>query len=817
MKHRLEDYPGAGELTLWYEKPAHTDYKGWEQQALPIGNGYMGAKVFGGIRREQIQFNEKTLWTGGPGTPGYALGCTRDDNGQAMHEIQNMLAAGENEAAEKAMRGLQGSEAGLGAYQNFGTMFFDFPGLRERSCRQYRRTLDLRTAVSCVSFAHKGLRHTRTCFMSYPDHVFVAKFDADGSEKISFRFWVESAQKGKCRVKGADTLLLSGSPRGCVGGKDSPDANNLRYAAAFQIVVNGGTVKPHGEDSLVVSEADSAVLYLCAQTDYEDQFPHYRSGIDPVPQALQRVQVAAEKGYEALYQAHLADYQALFDRVEIQVGQEEETSLPTDKLLKKYKKGRQSRLLEMLYFQYGRYLLIASSRVGSLPANLQGVWNAKNNPAWQSDYHLNVNLQMNYWLAHTTNLSETTLPLLRYLQAMRKPGRIVAAKYAGVGERLANGEPDPSKPTGWMAHTQTSPMGMVGPGSDWRWGWAPANGAWMLQNAYDCYTFSGDVTLLAKEIYSMMEECARLWTQLLIFDAKSGRMVSSPSFSPENGPVTAGDTYDQELVWQLYTDVLDAARVLAENGWEGLQDQALLETIRKQLPLLKPLQVGKWGQIKEWFFEDQWPDRGFKTKKVQNHHRHMSHLLGLYPGSHITAQTPEYRHAARVSIEDRGDGGTGWSKAMKICAWARLLDGNHSYKMLGELLRHSTLDNLWDTHPPFQIDGNFGAAAGIAEMLLQSHAGVIQLLPALPDAWATGSFRGLVARGNFVIDLAWQEKKLVEGSIHARAGGACKLSYPGIHTVHILDQNGTPAAFAVLDADTIVLDTKQGMSYSIRR
>ena len=247
----------------------------------------------------------------------------------------------------------------------------------------------------------------------------------------------------------------------------------------------------------------------------------------------------------------------------------------------------------MLYFQYGRYLLIASSRVGSLPANLQGVWNAKNNPAWQSDYHLNVNLQMNYWPAHTTNLSETTLPLLRYLQAMRKPGRIVAAKYAGVGERLANGEPDPSKPTGWMAHTQTSPMGMVGPGSDWRWGWAPANGAWMLQNAYDCYTFSGDVTLLAKEIYPMMEECARLWTQLLIFDAKSGRMVSSPSFSPENGPVTAGDTYDQELVWQLYTDVLDAARVLAENGWRACRIRRCL----KQFASSCPFKTASGGQM----------------------------------------------------------------------------------------------------------------------------------------------------------------------------------------------------------------------------
>lgn len=817
MKHDREGEQGSNALVLWYERPARTDYKGWEQQALPIGNGYMGAKIFGGIRREQIQFNEKTLWTGGPGTPGYALGNTRDDNGQAMHEIQNMLAAEEYDAAQKAMQRLQGSEAGLGAYQNFGTMFFEFPGLRERSCKQYRRQLDLRTAVSCVSFERKGLRHTRTCFMNYPDNVFVAKFDADGSEKISFRFWVESAQKGSCCLEGTDTLILTGSPRGCVGGKDSPEANNLRYAAAFHIAVSGGTVKPHGQDSLVVSDADSAVVYLCAQTDYEDRFPAYRSGIDPMLQVLQRVQAAAGKGYDALYRAHLADYQELFGRVEINVGQENGTALPTDKLLKRYKKGKASKLLEMLYFQYGRYLLIASSRVGSLPANLQGVWNAKNQPVWQSDYHLNVNLQMNYWPAHTTNLSETALPLVRHLQSLREPGRIVAAKYAGIGERLANGEPDASKATGWMVHTQTSPMGVVGPGSDWRWGWAPANGAWMMQNAYDCFTFSGDVTLLAKEIYPMMEECARLWTQLLIFDAKSGRMVSSPSFSPENGPVTAGDTYDQELVWQLYTDVLDAARRLMESGWEDLPDQALLETVRKQLPLLKPLQVGKWGQIKEWFMEDKWPDRGFKTKNVQRYHRHISHLLGLYPGNHITAKTPEYQHAARVSLEDRGDGGTGWSKAMKICAWARLLDGNHSYKMLGELLKHSTLDNLWDTHPPFQIDGNFGATAGIAEMLLQSHTGCIQLLPALPDAWASGSFKGLVARGNFVVDLVWREKKLVEGKLYARAGGACKLSYPGIHTVHMTDQNGSPVAFAVIDADTIVLDTKKGLSYSLKR
>lgn len=814
MRHEREEEHA---LTLWYEKPARRDYRGWEQQALPIGNGYMGAKIFGGIRREQIQFNEKTLWTGGPGTPGYTLGNTRDDNGQAMREIQSLLAAGDHDAAQKAMHRLQGTEAGFGAYQDFGTMYFDFPGLRGRSCKQYRRALDLRTAVSTVRFQRKGLRHTRTCFMSYPDRVFVAKFDAEGSEKISFRFHVESAQRAVCRLEGENTLVMTGSPCGCVGGKDSPDANDLRYAAVFLIVASGGTVRPCGRNALAVTDADSAVLYMCAMTDYALRFPTYRSGVDPLPQALQTVQAAAEKGYDALLKAHLADYQELFDRVALQICQKENAELPTDKLLKKYKQGKAGLLLEMLYFQYGRYLLIASSRAGSLPANLQGVWNAKNRPAWQSDYHLNVNLQMNYWPAHTTNLSETALPLLRYVQALRKPGRITAAKYAGIGERLPNGEPDPERPTGWMVHTQTSPMGMTGPGSDWRWGWAPANGAWMMQNAYECYTFSGDTTLLAKEIYPMMEECARLWAQLLLFDAASGRMVVSPGFSPEHGPVAVGNTYDQELVWQLYTDVLEAAQTLLDNGWEDLPDRSLLEAIRKQLPLLQPLQLGKWGQVKEWFEEDRWPDRGFRSKGVQKNHRHISHLLGLFPGSHITAQTPEYQYAARISLEDRGDGGTGWSKAMKICAWARLQDGNRSHRLLEELLRHSTLENLWDTHPPFQIDGNFGATAGIAEMLLQSHVGSIRLLPALPDAWADGSVKGLVARGNFVMDLVWRQKKLVEAALHARVGGPCRITYPGIHTVHITDASGSPVAFAVLDADTIVLDTKKGGSYHLKR
>ncbi|MFR8012756.1 MAG: glycosyl hydrolase family 95 catalytic domain-containing protein [Clostridia bacterium] len=799
--------------TLWYQKPAANDYDGWEQEALPIGNGYMGAKIFGGVKKERIQFNEKTLWSGGPEIEGYNGGNSRDDSGAALREIQQLLAQENYDAAQEAMTKLQGNETGRGSYQNFGDLYLKFQGVMRGN--NYIRDLNLNTAVSSVSFTSGGVDYRREYFASYPDRVIAARLTASEGGHLSFDAVLESAQNGT--VSAADnTITLTGTVMGKEGKKGAtPDANSMRYAAQVRVIPDGGTITANGDGSLTVSEADSVTILLTAATDYANDYPEYRSGVDPMETVREKMEAATALGYDQLYQRHETDYTALFDRVQLDLGQQGSLE-PTDRVLKDYQKDGLNPSLEALYFQYGRYLLIASSREGSLPANLQGVWNGKNDPMWESDYHTNINLQMNYWPAYVTNLSETALPLLEYVESLREPGRKTANMYTGIGADLPDGTPDTSQATGWMVHTQNTPLGMTGPGSVWTWGWSPTAGAWLTQNTFDYFAFTQDVDMLREEIYPAMQESALMWSQLLIEDPVTGRLISSPSYSPEHGPVAAGNTYDQSIIWQLYSDTIKAADALTQAGFGSDVDASLIETLKAQINRLDPVQVGAWGQVKEWPQEDTWEDRGFKTHDVEKEHRHMSNLLGLYPGNYITLATPEYLDAARVTLEDRGDGGTGWSKAQKICEWARLLDGNHSYKMLSELLKESTLDNLWDTHPPFQIDGNFGATAGIAEMLIQSHAGYIQLLPALPDAWAkSGSVFGLVARGNFVFDFSWADGKLSQVRMTARSGGDCKMYCPADSTLTVTDANGQPVAVERVDDLSVRFASGAGESYTI--
>ena len=450
--------------------------------------------------------------------------------------------------------------------------------------------------------------------------------------------------------------------------------------------------------------------------------------------------------------------------------------------------------MEELFFQYGRYLLISSSRdcPDALPANLQGVWNAVDNPPWNSDYHLNINLQMNYWPAYVTNLLETAFPVINYIDDLRVYGRLAAARYAAIVSQ--EGEEN-----GWLVHTQATPFGWTAPGWDYYWGWSPAANAWMMQTVYEAYSFYRDQDYLREKIYPMLRETVRFWNVFLHKDQQAQRWVSSPSYSPEHGPISIGNTYDQSLIWQLFHDFIQAAQKLE-------LDEDLLTEVKEKFDLLNPLQITQSGRIREWYEEEE---QYFQNEKVEAQHRHASHLVGLYPGNLFSYKGQEYLEAARASLNNRGDGGTGWSKANKINLWARLGDGNRAYKLLADQLKSSTLPNLWCSHPPFQIDGNFGATSGMAEMLLQSHTAYLVPLAALPDAWSTGSVSGLMARGYFEVRMRWADKKLLQLIILSRSGGELRVSYPDIEkSVIKLDKEKIKAK--CMGKDCISVATAEG-------
>ena len=786
---------------LHYNQPTAPSYDGWEKQALPVGNGEMGAKVFGLIGEERIQYNEKTLWSGGPQPDSQDYnGGNYKDRYKVLAEIRKALEDGDRQKAKQlAERNLVGpNNAQYGRYLAFGDIFMVFNNQKKglENVTDYHRGLDISEAITTTSYTQDGTSFKRETFSSYPDDVTVTHLTKKGDKTLDFTLWNSLTEdllangdyswensKYKQGTVSVDSngILLKGTV------KD----NGLKFASYLGIKTDGQVTAQDGY--LTVTGASYATLLLSAKTNFaQNPKTNYRKDIDVEKTVKSIVDAAKAKDYETLKNEHIKDYQSLFNRVQLNLGGSK-SNQTTKEALQTYNPTKGQKL-EELFFQYGRYLLISSSRnrTDALPANLQGVWNAVDNPPWNSDYHLNVNLQMNYWPAYMSNLAETAKPMINYIDDMRYYGRIAAKEYAGI-------ESKEGQENGWLVHTQATPFGWTTPGWNYYWGWSPAANAWMMQNVYDYYKFTKDETYLKEKIYPMLKETAKFWNSFLHYDKASDRWVSSPSYSPEHGTITIGNTFDQSLVWQLFHDYMEAANHLKV-------DQDLVTEVKAKFDKLKPLHINQDGRIKEWYEEDS-PQ--FTNEGIENHHRHVSHLVGLFPGTLFGKDQPEYLEAARATLNHRGDGGTGWSKANKINLWARLLDGNRAHRLLAEQLRSSTLENLWDTHAPFQIDGNFGATSGMAEMLLQSHTGYIAPLPALPDAWKDGQVSGLVARGNFEVSMKWKEKNLETLSFLSNVGGDLVVDYPNIES-SIIKINGKEVQASRLKDNRIQLATQKG-------